>query len=136
MPQRRWMVGCALCALGGLAVPSVAAQTPTPGLSGIRRRIIQQTDGPTPGYVTVVVETEVDAGALVARHTHPGIESGYFVAGSGELRVDGQPARLLKPGDGYQVPVGVPHSFQCGEQKVTIAAAFVVEKGKPMTSPA
>src|ERR1700675_3294356 len=48
-------------------------------------------------------------GTLVARHTHPGIESGYVVSGGLELPIEGQPTRMLKPGDGFHVPVATPH---------------------------
>ena len=59
-----------------------------------------------PGYVTVTVEAEIDAGATVARHTHPGIESAYVIDGGGELLVDGQPAMQVTPGIGFQNSAG------------------------------
>ena len=133
--QRRRFVGCALCSIGTLAATEVAAQTP-PATGGLRRTVLQQADGPMQGYVTVVVEIEVDAGAMVARHTHPGIESSYMIEGTGELLVDGQPGQQLKPGDAFQVPVAAPHSFHNGDGTTKIAATFVVEKGKPLASPA
>ena len=58
--------------------PEVAAQAP-PATGGLRRKVLQQADGPTPAYVTVVVEIEVGAGATVARHPHPGIGSSYMI---------------------------------------------------------
>jgi quercetin dioxygenase-like cupin family protein len=65
-------------------------------------------EGPVPGYVTFVVEVNIDPGTFVARHTHPGIESGYVVSGGIELPVQGQETRVLKPGDGLQIPVETP----------------------------
>ena len=32
-----------------------------------------------PGYVTIIVQAEIEPGVMVARHTHPGIESGYVL---------------------------------------------------------
>jgi quercetin dioxygenase-like cupin family protein len=137
MPKRRFFVGCALCALGGLIATSVAAQSTAPATAtGVRRKVLQQTDGPTPGYVTVVVEIEVDADATVARHTHPGIESTYLIEGDGELLVDGQPSRRLKPGDAFQILVATPHSYKNGGKPAKFVGTFVVEKGQPLASPA
>jgi quercetin dioxygenase-like cupin family protein len=103
---------------------------------GITRKILSQMDGPMSGYVTIIVEAEIEAGATVARHTHPGIESVYVLEGEYDLPVQGQPTRRLKPGDGFQVPPETPHAGGKVEQKVRITATYVVEKGKPLASPA
>ena len=137
MPSRRVFLNCALCSIAGLAATSVAAQTTSPpSTGGLTRKILQQTDGPAPGYVTVVVEVSIDAGATVARHTHPGIESSYIIEGGGELMVDGQPNRQLRPGDGFQILVAMPHSLLNGAEPTKLAGTYVVEKGKPLASPA
>jgi quercetin dioxygenase-like cupin family protein len=88
------------------------------------------------GYVTVAMRVEVEPGALIARHTHPGIESSYIVEGALELSVDGEGTRTLGPGEGFQVAPRVPHSGKNGAGKAVIAATYVVEKGKPLASPA
>ncbi len=89
-----------------------------------------------PGYVTVTVEAEIDAGATVARHTHPGIESAYVIDGGGELLVDGQPAMQVTPGIGFQIPPVTPHSLKNGAKPSRLAITYIVEKGKPLASPA
>jgi quercetin dioxygenase-like cupin family protein len=88
------------------------------------------------GYETVNARVNLEPGALVARHTHPGIESSYIVDGTLELNVDGQGSRTFKAGDGFQVPPRVPHSGRSGDTSTTIAVTYVVEKGKPLASPA
>jgi quercetin dioxygenase-like cupin family protein len=57
-----------------------------------------------PGYVTINADVEIEPGVMVARHTHPGIESGYLLEGGIDLPIQGQPTRTLKPGDGFTVP--------------------------------
>src|SRR3954453_3449108 len=136
MLQRRLFVGCALCSISALAATAVAAQTPAPATPGIKRKILQQTDGPMPGYVTVFVDVEIDAGTTVARHTHPGVESSFVTEGNGELLIDGQPSRPVGAGDGFQVPVAVPHSFRNSDKPTRLAVTYIVEKGKPLASPA
>jgi quercetin dioxygenase-like cupin family protein len=79
---------------------------------------------------------EIQAGATVARHTHPGTESAYIIAGGGELLVMGQSARQVAAGDGFQVPPDTPHSLRNGTKPTVIAATYMVEKGKPLASPA
>lgn len=63
-----------------------------------------------PGYVTINVEAEIEPGVFVARHTYPGIESGYVLDGGFGLPIQGQPTRTLKPSNGFQVPPETPHA--------------------------
>jgi quercetin dioxygenase-like cupin family protein len=102
----------------------------------LKRNIITRTDGPMDGYETVNGRVDLEAGALVARHTHPGIESSYIVDRTLELNVDGQGARTFKAGDGFQVRPRAPRSGKSGDTSTTIAITYVVEKGKPLASPA
>ncbi len=63
--------------------------------------------------------------------------SGYVVSGGIELPVEGQPTRMLKAGDGFQVPVATPHAgAKNGDTKTVVVSTYVVEKGKPLASPA
>ncbi|HEY1413208.1 MAG TPA: cupin domain-containing protein [Rhodopila sp.] len=135
MLQRRGFVSCAICSAIGLAAASVSAnaQGQPPGFS---RKILQKTEYPGDKYVCILMEVDIEPNALVARHTHPGVESGYLVSGSSTLSVKGQPDRVLKPGDGYQVPPETPHSVRNGPGKSVVSATFIVEKDKPLATPA
>ena len=104
-------------------------------LPGVSLKILQKSDGPLPGYETVIVEIEVEGGVTVGRHTHPGIESTYVIEGSGELTVEGEPSRMLSPGQAFQVPPGVVHSVKIGDRKARVCSTLTVEKGKPLVSP-
>ena len=46
---------------------------------------IARTDGPASGYETIIMDVTLDPGAIVARHTHPGIDSTYVMEGEIEL---------------------------------------------------
>lgn len=122
-----------LCGVTGFLATGVEAQNAP---AGLKRTIITRTDGPTDGYETVAVRVDLDAGTVVARHTHPGIESSYVVEGALELSVDGQGTRSFKAGDGFQVPTKTPHSGKNGDKRTVVATTYVVEKGKPLASPA
>jgi quercetin dioxygenase-like cupin family protein len=142
MLTRRGFAGlasCAVCGLAGFIATDVPAQNAPAGTTtpGVTRKILAQTDGPAPGYVTINVEAEIEPGVTIARHKHPGIESGYVLEGGLDLPVEGQPTRTLKVGDGFQVPPETPHAGgKNGDQKTRIAITYVVEKGKPLASPA
>jgi quercetin dioxygenase-like cupin family protein len=132
------IASCALCAVTGFIATDASAQTTPPAATpGVTRKILSQIDGPTPGYVTIIVEAEIEAGVTVARHTHPGIESAYIIEGGLDLPIEGQPTRTMKPGDGFVVPPNTPHAGgKNGDKKTKIASTYVVEKGKPLASPA
>ena len=140
MLTRRGFTGfasCAICAVTGFIASEASAQGASPPVPGVKRTILSQMDGPMPGYVTINMEVEIDPGVTVARHTHPGIESSYVLEGGFELPIQGQPTRMLKAGDGFQIPVETPHAGgKPGDKKSRIAITYVVEKGKPLSSPA
>jgi quercetin dioxygenase-like cupin family protein len=131
---------CAICAAAGLAPAGAAMAADNPpgaATQGLTRKLLSQSEGPMPGYVTIIAEVTIEPSVLVARHTHPGIESGYVVEGAIDLPIEGQPTRSLKPGDGFQVPAETPHAGgKNGEQRTKIVSTYVVEKGKPLASPA
>src|SRR5271166_540695 len=138
MLTRRGFASCAICAATGFIATGAAAQGAPPAVTpGVTRKILSQMDGPMPGYVTISVEVEIEPGVFIARHTHPGIESGYLLEGGLDLPIQGQPTRTLKPGDGFQVPPETPHAGgKNGDKKTRVATTYVVEKGKPLASPA
>jgi quercetin dioxygenase-like cupin family protein len=141
MLTRRGFAGfasCALCGLAEFAATEVSAQGAPPATTpGVTRKILSQTDGPMSGYVTILAEAEIAPGVPVARHTHPGVESSYVLEGSLELPIKGQPTRVVKAGDNYQVPPETPHAGgKPSDVKIRILSTYVVEKGKPLASPA
>ena len=141
MLTRREFAGfasCAICGLSELVTTEALAQGAPPAtIAGVTRKILSQMDGPVPGYVTINVEVEIDPGVTIGRHTHPGIESGYVLEGGLDLPIQGLPTRTLKPGDAFQVPPETPHAGgKNGDKKTKIAITYVVEKGKPLRSPA
>ena len=91
---------------------------------------------PGTNYETVIGIAEVIANVNVGRHTHFGPESGYVLEGSLVLMVVGEPDQALKAGDSYKVPAGTIHDAKTGPQGAKVIATYVVEKGKPLATPA
>jgi quercetin dioxygenase-like cupin family protein len=103
---------------------------------GLKRTPLQRLEFPR-DYVTQTMLVELAPNATVPRHVHPGIETGYIVEGEGILMVDGRPDQRLRPGDSYEIPANVPHSVRnAGDKPHKAIATFVVDKDKPLASPA
>ena len=128
----RWKPAAATLALALLCATTLAAQQP-----GFKRTVVQQQDLSTPGREVVQAVAEIQADVTVARHTHPGEEIGYLLEGTLTLVVEGKPPVTLKAGDAFFVPAGVVHGGKNeGKAMAKVLATYVVEKGKPLASPA
>ena len=108
----------------------------TQGASNIKRTPLQKFDVPGTGYETVIGIAEIVPNAMIGKHTHFGVESGYLLEGELVLMVAGQPDRTLKPRDSYQIPAGAAHDGKSGPAGGKVIATYVVEKGKPLATPA
>jgi quercetin dioxygenase-like cupin family protein len=134
MLMRRSFLSCAICAATGLVATAVDADAQAP--AGLTRTIIQKTEYPGDKHVSILVLAEIQPDFLVARHTHPGVESSYVVEGGGTLSVKGQPDRAVKTGDAFQITPETPHSLKNGGGKTRLAITYIVEKDKPLATPA
>jgi len=97
---------------------------------------LQRFDLPNSGYETIIGTAEVAPDTLIGRHTHPGPESGYVIAGSITLLIDGAAPQELKVGDSYLIPAQVVHDAQSGPEGAKVIATYIIEKGQPLASPA
>ena len=116
------------------AVTSLLISTAGAQQSGIRRTVIRSIDYPA-GYTTVTAIVELGPGTCSGRHTHPGIDSGYVLEGDFVLKIDGKPEQTLKAGDSYGTSPQMPHDA-CSVSGNKLIDTFVIEKGKPLASPA
>jgi quercetin dioxygenase-like cupin family protein len=108
-----------------------AAEAQTP-----KRTIMEQIDVPGSAYTAIVAITEVEPHATVDRHVHPGTEITYVLEGGGDMFVEGRPAMHVKVGDHWQVPARTPHYLKNGPQPTRLLVTYVLEKGKPLATPA
>jgi quercetin dioxygenase-like cupin family protein len=102
----------------------------------IKRTPLQKFDVPGTNYETVIGIAEIVPNVNIGRHTHPGPESGYMLEGEMTLLVQGQPDKVVKTGESYTVPPGAIHDAKTGPAGAKVIATYVVEKGKPLASPA
>ena len=122
----------ALAAVGTLGIEVLDAQQP-----GFKRVELQRGDLSVAGREIVVVRGEFDRDAMVGRHTHPGDESTYILEGTVQLEIDGKPPVISKAGDVIFIPAGTIHSAKnIGTTPAKVLANYIVEKGKPLSTPA
>ena len=142
MLTRRGFAGVASCAICGLVgvfrADEASAQVgQTVTANGVTRTVLSQMDGPASGYTSILMDVTIDPGVGVPRHTHPGIEAGYVLeGGGGELPIEGQPTRVIKIGDSWQIPPETPHAGgKAADAKTRLLINYIVEKGKPLVKP-
>jgi quercetin dioxygenase-like cupin family protein len=121
-------VAATCIALPALLTPALAQQ-------GIKRTALGTVDFP-PGYQTVMGLAEIAPGTCSGRHTHPGTDNAYVLEGGIVMKIDGKPDQQFKPGDAILVPEGVPHDGCATAGGVKILTVTIIEKGKPLGSPA
>ena len=130
--KKRTRIIAALSIVAAGTAGMVIAQQP-----GFSRVLLQTVDLSTPGKVAVQARAEFDPGMAAGRHTHPGEELTYVLEGQVELRIDGQPPRIIKAGETFAVPAGVVHDgVNTGGTRAKVFATYIVEKGQPLATPA
>ena len=118
----------ALLAFAGVIV----AQSPA-----LTRTIVTKADVSVAGREAVIARVEVAPGGIAGWHTHPGDEISYVMEGDATLLIAGQPPRKVAAGEGFVIPAGVVHNAKNdGATAIKLVGVYVVEKGKPLASPA
>jgi len=124
----RFFAAALLAALAG----STVAQAP-----GITRTVVARSDISVPGREAVAARVEVAPGSASGWHTHPGDEISVVNEGEAVLMIAGQPNRKVVAGEGFVIPAGVAHNaVNEGRTPTRLVGVYVVEKGKPLASPA
>ena len=102
-----------------------------------KRTVVQQGDLSTPGREVVQALVEFQPGGSPGRHTHPGEEVGYVIEGTFSLEQGDKPPVTIKAGQGFIIPAGQIHNAtNTGSGGAKILATYIVEKGKPLATPA
>ena len=131
MKATRVITAAALIAGAAVALPAAQAQ------QGVKRTDLQQHDLSIPGREAIQVRVDIAPGVVAPRHTHFGEEIIYVLEGTLLYELDGKPPVTLKAGDVLFIPNGAIHSAKnIGGVNAAELATYVVEKGKPLVTPA
>jgi len=103
---------------------------------GVTRQVMQTTEFPE-GYQTVTATATIAPGACAGRHIHPGLETSYMLEGEITVKVEGKPDQKFKAGDSFQIPIAAKHdACNAGSAPAKVMAIYIIERGKPIASPA
>lgn len=129
MTTTRVLARIAVLVVSFLTIPSAEAQQP----AGIMRTDLQRYDLSTGGREAVQVRVDIAPGHAFGRHTHPGEEIIYVLAGTFQYDVEGKPPVTLKAGDVLFIPAGTVHAAKnVGNDTASELATYIVEKDKPL----
>jgi quercetin dioxygenase-like cupin family protein len=121
-----------LTAIAFVLTAILAAQQPA-----FKRTTIQQGDISVPGREAITAVIDFEPRATPGRHTHPGEEVGYVLEGTLLVEQDGKAPVTLKAGGTFLIPAGTIHNAtNTGTGAARILSTYIVEKGKPLVTPA
>ena len=103
-------------------------------LGQIKRTVLQQTDLSIAGREVVTAKADFPAGGTPGLHTHPGDEISYVAEGTVELVIDGA-SKTYSAGQAFHVDAGKVHEAKASGGPAVVIANYVIEKGKPATTP-
>jgi quercetin dioxygenase-like cupin family protein len=104
--------------------------------AGFSCKVLLDQDLATAGKHGAIALIEFQPGGVAPKHTHPGEELLYVVAGSVSIEFDGQTPHVLKAGDTLLIPAGVAHlGRNPGTVPAKIISTYFLEKGHPLASP-
>jgi quercetin dioxygenase-like cupin family protein len=109
---------------------------PVDELAGkLKRTELQHTSSSIPGRDIVQVLTEIPVGVESGWHIHPGEEVGYILAGTVEMKIEGQETLTLHQGDPFLMPPGTPHNaLDVGPGTGMMLSTYIVEAGKSLAT--
>lgn len=106
------------------------------GAAAQQRTVLQTIDYPA-GHQILSVIAELEPGQCTSRHAHPGAESAYVLEGQVVAHIDGKPDLPLQAGQALQFAPGEMHKVcNVGSVRFKALAHYIVEKGKPLMTPA
>jgi quercetin dioxygenase-like cupin family protein len=114
---------------------SIPEQSADALVGTLKRTEIQHRPSSIPGREIVQVLTEIPVGVESGWHIHPGEEVGYIIAGTVEMRVEGEPTRTLHAGDGFLITPRTRHNaMDLGPGTGFMLSTYLVEVGEPLAT--
>ena len=112
----------------------MSSKQPVDALAGnLKRTELQHKASSIPGREIVQVLTEIPAGVESGWHQHPGEEVGYILAGTVEMKIEGEPTLTLHTGDPFLMPPRTPHNaLDLGPETGMMLSTYIVEVGEPL----
>ncbi len=131
MPTKKsFAVVVALAA--GLAVGTALFASTPPAKSKVTTLLqMPLADAFTPGREVLMDVVQIAPDSSLERHWHPGEEFHYYMEGSVEIQLDGEPSIQGRPGGVGHVPFKHWHRAVAGKHGAKILVFRVHTKGEP-----
>ena len=126
LPATRLLLTASLCLL---TVGAAAVSYDIPNRHELKRADLSGA----PGMEVITSISEYQAGEVLPRHLHHGLETGYVLPGS-TIQIPGQPPTRLETGSPIMNLRDVPHAgFKViGPEPLKLLTVHVVDKDKPL----
>jgi quercetin dioxygenase-like cupin family protein len=133
----RALIGLSL-GIAAIALALVGTAPTSDAQQAAKRTILQKAElADLDQREGLIITGEIPPGAETGRHTHPGTELGYLLEGSIVLEVEGTSPRTYKAGATWILAPGQVHNAKgSGDTTARTLVVYIVEKGKPLASPA
>jgi quercetin dioxygenase-like cupin family protein len=133
LSSRMVAVVAVVVAVGAAGIQGLKAQQ----APSVKRTVLLKQDSTIPGREVVMALVELPPGSTEGKHTHFAEVYAFVQEGEVTLAVEGQPTKILKPGDVFTIAPGQVHEgSNKGSTTAKLSVVFVAEKGKPLTTPA
>ncbi|HSP95128.1 MAG TPA: cupin domain-containing protein [Thermoanaerobaculia bacterium] len=101
----------------------------------VKRNVVLKQDMSAVDREAIMAWVELPPGGAEGKHTHPAEVFAFMLEGTITLENEGNPTTTLKAGDVFHVLPGKVHqAINNGSVTAKLAAVFVAEKGKPLTT--
>lgn len=136
MKQQNPSVLAAIATVAVFAVTGVQTSD-AQQVASVKRTLLMKQDTTVPGREAVMALVELPPGSAEGRHTHPAEVYVFVQEGTITLEDEGKPTVTLKAGDYFYIAPGKVHqAINTSSGTARLAAVFVTEKGKPLTTQA
>jgi quercetin dioxygenase-like cupin family protein len=132
----KWILSAVLVGAAVIGMKAAMPQTPPPSIS--RTEILKVPLVGLDGFDGIVYVADVAPGAVAPRHTHPGYEFNYVLAGSIIVQPDGEKPVTLTAGQATFLPRGHVHQVRnaSSTEAAKVLTVLIHEVGKPLAVPA
>jgi quercetin dioxygenase-like cupin family protein len=94
--------------------------------------VLQRFDLPgTPYHHCGMSVVTFDPGNKKTRHEHTGPEVGFVLEGELILKLEGYPAKIIRAGESFEIPMHVFHTTEAGAKGAKVIATWMLAEAKP-----
>jgi quercetin dioxygenase-like cupin family protein len=134
MKRVHWKPVLAVSIAAALSAAGIHAMKAQQAAPTVKRNVVMKQDSVAPGREVVMAQVELPPGGREGKHTHFAEVYAFVLEGTVNVDIEGE-TKTYHAGEVFFVPQGKIHeASNTSGAPVKIAAVFVAEKGKPLTT--